>query len=163
MAQGRLNLTVLLKHLDTNNFEVYEAYRHNEAERKELDRLVGYMLPLWMSGTANGAEQARITLEFNRHVNIDWRELEGHPELRAKVLAVIGSGKQVKHDFHHRGTRKQTALTALLAQQYPDIRKEEIALWCRTNNEAALVELCRSLGVQQKEREAIVDEYRNFV
>lgn len=163
MAKGRLNLSVILKHLDSNNFEVYECYRQNEADRKEFDRMLAYILPLWMSGVQNGRDQVALTLAFNQHVNIGWRELDGHHELRAKVLAAIGPGKPLRHDFHLREQRKQNALTELLVRRYPDIRKDEVGLWCRRNSEANLIDLARDHGLQQKDIDRILEEYRRVV
>lgn len=164
MAKSRLNLSVLLKHLDQRNLGLYEAFRHNSEDRKELDRLLAYVLPLWVAGSDNGRDQIAILIEFNRHINLAWNELNDHPELRAKVLGSIGLGYQVRHDFHYRATRERTtALRELLVQRYPDIRVDEIRLWCAVNSEANLIELCARYGVQQHEREPILNEYRKVL
>lgn len=164
MAKSRLNLSVLLKHLDQRNLGLYEAFRHDAEDRKELERLLAYVLPLWVAGSDNGRDQIAILIEFNRHVNLNWNELSAHPELRAKVLGSIGLGYQVRHDFHYRPTRQRiTVLGDLLTQRYPDIRTDEIRLWCMVNSEANLIELCAHCGVQQHEREPILNEYRKVV
>lgn len=161
MATKGPPLNVLLKHFDTNNMEIWETFRHNETDRKELERNLAYMLPLWMSGCANARDQINTTMAFNKHINLDWKQLDGHPELRAKVLAAIGLGKQVRHDFMMRSVRgKLTSLGELLLRRYPDIRQDEILLWCRVNTEPALIELCRDYGLQSKEQEAVLNEYR---
>lgn len=158
-----MNLKVILKHLDQRNLEVYEALRHHEAERKELDQLLAYVLPLWMSGTLNGIDQYRLMVGFNERINTVWWGLQNHPELRAKLLATIGPGHPLQHDFHARARRRMTALMDLLSQACPDIREDEVQLWCSTNSEAALIEMCSNYGVQEKDRESIVNEYRNLV
>lgn len=161
MAKTKLNFTIILKHLDLRNLELYEAFRQNAEERKEFDRVLSYVLPLWYSGTVNGDDQISLALTFNRHVNIGWWDLDGHPELRAKVLGAIGLGRVVKHDFHYRDQRRgENVLLAFLSLRYPDIRKDEIQLWCSTNSEAALTELCLAYGVQEKERIQIIEAYR---
>jgi hypothetical protein len=160
----KLNLSVILKHLDTRNLEIYEAFRSNEAERKELDKNLAYLLPLWFSGTYSGEDQLTMMLDFNRHVNLEWSALDGHPELRAKVLGAIGLGRAVKHDFHYRERRAtENALTAFLNNRYPDIRKDEIALWCLRNSEATLVDMCSIYGIQEKETADIVESYRKVI
>jgi hypothetical protein len=159
----KVNLTMLLKHLDLRNQALYEALRHNEEERKELDRMLAYILPLWMSGATDPKEQIRLALSFNQHVNISWWELDGHPELRAKILAAIGPGRVIRHDFQARTNTKITALKDLLSRLYPDIRQDEVQLWCSKNSEATLIELCSDLGMQEKERDTIITEYRNTV
>lgn len=164
MPANKINLDVVLKHLDTNNLEIYSAFAHQEVERKELDTLLGYVLPVWMSGIASNGEQYEMILRFNEHVNQRWNELKDHPELRMKVLAVVGPGRPVRHQFHRRDAVATHAnLTTLLRQRYPDIRKEEVALWCSVNNEAQLGEFCDEHGVQEKERDVIVNEYRRAV
>ena len=164
MAKTKLNFTIILKHLDLKNLELYEVFHHNAEERKEFDRVLSYVLPLWFSGTFNGDDQINMMLSFNRYVNIDWWNLDAHPELRAKVLGAIGLGHVVKHDFHFREPqRRESALTALLTQQYPDIRKDEVLLWCSINSEAALTELCSMWGVQDTEKESIIETYRKMV
>jgi hypothetical protein len=164
MARTKLNIGVILKHLDLQNLELYAALRQNEEERKEFDRVLAYALPMWFAGTFNGDDQINLMLDFNRHVNIEWRNLDGHPELRAKVLGAIGLGHVVKHDFHFREPEKRVgALTALLMRQYPDIRKDEVTLWCSVNSEATVIELCSLWGVQDTEKQTIIDAYRKIV
>jgi hypothetical protein len=164
-AKFKINLNVVLKHLDRHNLEIYEAFKHKEVERKELDRLLGYVLPIWVSGIASSREQYDMVFQFNEQVNLGWNELKDHPELRLKVLASIGPGKEVRHDFHMRDQKPKpyANLTALLTRRYPDIRPDEIGLWCSVNNETGLIELCDRYGVQVKERDAIFSEYRRAV
>jgi len=163
MAKTKLNFGVILKHLDLRNLELYEAFRSNEDERKEFDRVLTYVLPLWYSGVFSGEDQLNLMLKFNRHVNVDWWATDGHPELRAKVLGAIGLGHSVKHDFHYREPqRRENALMGLLSQKYPDIRKDEVQLWCSVNSEANLIELCSDYGVQETERDQIVEQYRKI-
>jgi hypothetical protein len=164
VAGFKINLPVVLKHLDCNNLEVYSAFEHRETERKELTRLLDYVLPLWMTGIGSSIEQYEMVLAFNQHVNSSWAELKNHPELRAKLLGVIGSGKPVRHEFHKReAATSQTSLTGLLTMCYPDIRNDEVALWCTVNNEATLRELCDRYGVQETDRHGIIAEYREVV
>jgi hypothetical protein len=158
-----MNLKVILKHLDQRNLQIYEAFRHNEADRKELDQLLAYVLPLWMSGTLNGQDQWFLTKEFNKYINRGWWELDRHPELRAKLLASIGPGHVLQHDYHARARRRTTALMILLERPYPDIRQDEVRLWCAVNSEATLLDMCSNYGIQEKDREPILNEYRNLV
>jgi hypothetical protein len=163
-TKHQINLNVVLRALDTHNMELYTAFKHKEVERKELERLLGYMLPVWMSSIENSQDQYEMVLRFNEFVNLNWSELKGHPELQAKVLAAIGTGKVVRHDYHMRKqSTVQTKLSDLLLQKYPDIRSEEIGLWCAVNNEAALRELCERYGVQSTERDTIFAQYRRVV
>jgi hypothetical protein len=164
MAKSKLNLTVILKHLDLRNLELYEAMRGNEEERKEFDRVLGYLLPLWYSGTFGSEDQISLMIDFNRHVNLDWPNLEGHPELRAKVLGAIGVGHVVKHDFHYRTrTTAGDALKAFLEQSYPDIREDEVQLWCSRNSITTLTEMCSRWGIQDIDKSAIIDAYKKLV
>jgi hypothetical protein len=159
-----LSISVLLKNLDINNMELYEAFRHDEITRKELERSLAYMLPVWVSGCALGSDQIPVMLAFNKHVNLNWKDLDSHPELRAKVLATVGLGREIRHDFMMRQPRpKQTALMELLRQKYMDIRKDEVVLWCRKNSEQDLFQLCGDHGVQAKDRELILSEYRKLL
>ncbi len=161
---AKLNLSVILKHLDLRNLELYEALRGNEEERKEFERVLAFVLPLWYSGMFGGEDQLNMMIDFNRHVNIDWWNLDRHPELRSKVLGAIGVGRVIKHDFHYRERRPSgTALEALLMQQYPDIRKDEIMLWCSINSEATLIEMCSSWGVQEDDKKSVIDAYRKVI
>lgn len=164
MAKYTVNINVVLKHLDAKNLEIYQAFKPKEVERKELDRMLGYILPVWVSGIDSPRDQYEMVFRFNENVNLDWRELNNHPELRAKVLAAIGGGRTVRHDFHFRqAAGKQVNLSDLLERRYPDIRKDEIALWCTVNNESALIELCRNYGIQEKDQDAILLEHRRAV
>jgi hypothetical protein len=158
-----LNIHTILKHLDLNNFGVYKVIKPNQEERKELDRALSYILPVWMAGCTSNTDQFHLMKRFNKHVNHSWWELEKHPELRAKVLAAIGPGRMVKHDLHLRPHPQQTALTGFLSNRYPDIRKDEVFLWCMTNSEAILIEMCKDYGVQGEDQEKLLGEYRSLV
>lgn len=163
MAKSNLKLNVLLKHLDLRNPEIFAALSQTEADRKELERALAYLLPLWVSGTIEGRDQIALMFTFNQHVNIGWSELDQHPELRAKVLASVGLGRVVRHDYQARERRKATTLLDFLSRRYPDIREPEVELWCATNSEADLIALCRDYGMQEDARRVIIDEYRNMV
>lgn len=163
MATSNLKLNVLLKHLDLRNLEIYAALSQTETDRKELERAFAYLLPLWVSGTVEGRDQIALMFGFNQHVNVGWSELEAHPELRAKVLAAIGLGRVIRHDYQARVRRNTTALLEFLSRRYPDIREPEVSLWCAINSEADLIALCRDYGIQKDARRAIIDDYRNMV
>jgi len=163
MATKQINLHTVLKHLDLRNLNLYRSYSRRQEDRKEFERMLSFVLPLWMSGCVNHIEQFKLMLDFNEHINLSWWELEGHPELRAKLLAAIGLGKEVRHNFHFRRRGRQTGLTELLAYRYPDIRKDEVYLWCSINTEAILLEMCQNHGVQETERETILNEYRSLL
>lgn len=161
---AKLNLTVLLKHFDLKNMSVYEAYKSNDAERKELEQMLQYILPLWVSGVATAREQIEILFNFNEHINEGWWELGKHPELQAKLLASIGLGKQVKHDFQYRHKKNNTnKLNEFLRLRYPDVRIDEIRLWCLTNSEKVLSSLLDDYGIQNSEQTIILSEYRKVL
>jgi hypothetical protein len=159
-----LNLTVLLKHLDLQNLSIYEANYQDEAKRKELERMLQYILPLWVAGVGNAREQLQILFPFNQHINQNWWELKNHPELQAKLLASIGLKKQLNHDFQYRGKKTNiNRLDTFLRKHYNGIRRHEIEVWCRLNSEKILLSLLDDYGVQNNERESILAEYRKCI
>jgi hypothetical protein len=144
--------------------EVYEALKHNEEDRKELESVLHYLLPLWYCGLNDAQDQLNMMINFNRQINIDWVLLNEHPELRTKILAAIGLGHVARHDFHYRKQKKSISpLKSFLEQKYPDIKDDEIELWCHMNSETSLIDLCSIYGIQEKERTEIINCYRDIL
>lgn len=160
----QLPIMPILKVLDQKKFGLYKAFTTDESERKELERLIGYLLPIWMSGAVDDADHARMIVRFNRIANEGWFAFRNHPELQAKILACVGVGREVRHSFYKvaRST-PSPKLTELLQERYRDIRRDEIRLWCQKNSEADVAELAAASGRQNDDVKAIVEEYRRLV
>jgi DNA-binding HxlR family transcriptional regulator len=160
----QLPIQAILRVLDQRKFNLYSALAKDESDRKELERMLGYILPRWMSGAVNEEDHQRLIIRFNRLANLGYHTLSKHPELQAKLLATVGLGREVKHNFFKANRASKTPLLdKLLRQQYPDLRKEEMRLWCRLNGASDIKRIAEACSWSEEDVEAVVGEYKKTV
>lgn len=156
-----LDVIAILKLLDRRNFDVYKSLEQDEAKRRELIRSLGYVLPLFMSGSNNEEDHYALLTRFNVYANQGWWRLRNHPELQLKLLAAIGLGKQTFHAFMNASKRTTFGgLQGLLQQIVPDIRSAETLVWCRKNSEADVRRLGEDCGLSDEEIETLINDHR---
>lgn len=162
---ARLEVHTITRQLDQQNFGLYRKLKENEADCKEIEKMLGYTLPLWMIGSMNDGDHAELLWRFNRMANAGWyTSLAKHPELRCKLLACVGLGRETRHNFVKvTKAPSSTELEDLLRMKYPDIRSNEVLLWCRRNDEETVRDFAAVYGLQEDETDKVVSEYRKFV
>ena len=161
-SKHQLNLPKLLDRLDMRDYTLYDVLSADEADRKEFERLLGFLLPSYMAGAKNDTDHAALVREWSS-IDINWRGLGKHPALRAKLLASMGLGKRVRHHLDLYSKSSVSALVEFLNTVYPGIRMTEIRSWCRRNSEADLIELATRRGIQKEDLAKLVNEYGRFV
>lgn len=156
----KLDLFAVLGRLDRGDMDLYQSL--GEDQRVELEKILGFLLPKWMTGIHNDQAHMIALTTFNEHGNRGWHDkLSGHPELQTKILATCGSGRTQRHKFYKSGKRYQgSPLHDLLCIDIPDARIEDCVRWVRNTEEDDVVELCHFNGYQDDQTDAVVEEYR---
>ncbi len=157
-----MNLFQVLMELDRRNFDVFKELAVDEETLKELINLSGWMLPLWMTGSSNPNDERELVHEFDTFNDI-WDSTYGHPELRVKLLASCGSGISSPHRYVKRASAKYNSkVFELLRLWIPDIKIEEVELWCRKSTEENVRELAQLCGFQDKEIPPIIKAFQGI-
>jgi hypothetical protein len=163
LAKYTLNIAVILESFDKNDFTVAEQLKEDEAMYAEFLKNIGWLIPQWFFGVSGDQDHKKQVVKFNTLCNEYWSKLSKHPELQAKLLASAGLGKTIRHKFFRPVVhRKNYELEVLLRLVYPDISEEQVRLWVRKNDEAALKQLANECGLQEKEYEPYLKSYQKI-
>lgn len=159
-----LDIFVTLELLDQQNLRLYDAVREDEDMLSEFNKNIGWMIPQWFTGASDDQEHRYMVLMFDEFCSQPWSALADCPELRTKLLASIGAGKRLRHRFFKptRSRKSSSDLITALRTAYPDLNREEVALWCRHNSEKEFVEFLERLGLMPEEIDALRPEYERM-
>ncbi len=151
-----------LASLDLNSLDLYERLSEDPEALAEHHKAIGWLLPQWMTASPTPASHKALVLMFDELCNPGWYELSNHPMLQTKLLALIGLGKRTQHKFFSRGGRASATpeLVAFLQLEYPDIRADEVSLFCRDSTLDDLHDLLYHHGIAVDKHAAIVKQYQ---
>lgn len=156
----KLDLFMVLEALDLRDLNIYDEISADPEATKELNRDVGYMLPIWMTGAANNRDHAELIQRFNACCNLRWFDLSGKHRLQTRLLAHIGLGRKVAHRFNKIvGAPRSSAVLDLLMLTHPDIRPEEARIWVQRRSWADTEELARGHGWTDEQVERLQKNY----
>ena len=156
--KNKLDLPALMHHFDLRNLGIYDSLAKDENAEAELSKMVNWVIPQWFSSSTNEQDERALVENFNENCNGVWKELSKYPKLQTKLLSSCGLGKQTKRRFYKLKRNSDTnKLMNLLEMVYPDIKNEEIYLWCEKNTEEDVRELCEYVGYQEKETNEIIN------
>lgn len=160
----KLDLFAVLGLLDKNELAVYPTLRGDADMLKEFEQMVGWLLPQWMTGANSEDDLIYLTLAFNEICNTRWFELSRHPELQAKLLAACGTGRATRHKFFKAKKNKVlTQISNLLSVKYPDIRDDEVLIWCQLNDQKDVKDLAEACGYQKDEVKKVLESYKRVI
>lgn len=156
----KLDLFKVLSRLDQCDTELYNSL--SDDERGELHKIIGFLLPKWMTGIIDEPSHMMTLVMFNEYANTGWHTtLADHPELQAKLLAACGAGKRQRHKFYKsKPQKKGSPLHDLLRIEIPDCTREDCVRWVRSVDEADIISECNFNGYQEEETNAVIEEYR---
>ena len=73
-----------------------------------------------------------------------------HEELRWQVLALVGLGQRLQHEFVPPRGQKKDRLTEWLTELFPQFSEEEIKLFKMINDESVFKESAESMNIVDK-------------
>lgn len=158
-----INIHTLLEQIDRRNFALYDELEGDDDLKKEIDKNLGYLLPLWMSGAVNDADHETAILRFDEVCNAGWFALREHPKVQMLLLCAAGRGKPMRHKFFGtRNPKSYSRVQDVLRTLYPDIRKEDVNVWVIKHSDEDFATLLTRMGLQDVEAKEIVKEYKAF-
>lgn len=159
----KLDLFMVLEALDQRDLNIYDEIAADAEAVKELNRDVGYMLPIWMTGAARNQDHAELVQRFNICCNLNWFDLTGKHRLQTRLLAHIGLGRKVAHRFNKViGGFRNNAVLDLLILTHPDIRPEEARIWVQRHSLRETEELARGHGWTDEQVERLKKSYNEM-
>lgn len=156
------NLQDVLTHLDQNDMNIYEMFGTDHEAADKFSKDVSWMLPQWITTSTNDGEHRAQVLMFDELCNAGWGKFYYHPRLQAKLLALIGPGRKVRHKFYRpTGGRVPVmdALFDLLLAEMEDIRPDEVALWVKSSDIEDLEDLMYAHGIPVDKHGEIRTQY----
>lgn len=138
----------ILPALDNRNKEYYGKLM--EEQKKEAGM---WLLMRWMSSAKSNPEHHIMMV--NDLVNHNFNNLQKHPELQWKLLAICGAGKRQLHLWIHppKGLKKNK-LEELILKDNPSMSDFELEIYRAINSENDFIEYLASKGLDDK---AIID------
>lgn len=137
----------LMAALDLRDQKFYENL--DEKERKAVNL---YMAQRWASQVEGTQEvQEHYLLMVNDLSNIDFvATTSAHEELRWKVLALVGLGRKLRHEFIPPRGRKKDRLYEWLVELFPQLSDEEIELFRTVNEDTDLKDSAKAMNISDR-------------
>jgi len=160
---SKLNIFEVLSLLDAGDMGIYQLLEEDSEMLSELTKNIGWMLPIWMTGSYNKHDQLDLIRYFNEDVSQVWDALGDHPELRLQLLAAMGLQKNTKHRYIKRTLGKHNNIIfKLLLNEHPDIKRTEVDLWCKNNDIDDVEELASRYGYQDKGIKEVIKVFKKM-
>jgi hypothetical protein len=147
-AKFQLPIEQVMAAVDLRKGDYYSKL--DDEGRKALST---YMAQRWASQVQGTRDvQEEYLLNVNDYSNIDYiATTSAHEELRWRVLALVGLGVKLRHEFVPPKAQKKDKLTAWLIEQFPNLGDEEIELFRSLNGEDVLEGIAKSQNMGNKD------------
>lgn len=143
----KLPIDQVMAAVDLRNGDYYDKLGEDQKE------LSTFMVQRWASmvqGTRDVQEEYLINV--NEYSNIDYiATTSTHEEMRWRVLALIGLGTRLRHDFIPPKAQKKDKLAAWLIEQFPALSDEEIDLFRDLHGNDALEDMAIAKNMGNKD------------
>lgn len=146
-AKHKMPIDQVMSAVDYRRRKFYEDL--TDEQRKEVNL---YMTQRWASQVQGDRElQEHYLLMVNDLSNIDFvATTSAHDELRWRVLALIGLGQKMRHEFVPPRGQKKDRIAEWLRELFPQLSDEEIELFRTINDQDVLKEAAGAMNVADK-------------
>jgi len=137
-AVHKVNIHEVMNAIDYRNGDYYTKL--DDESKKSVST---YMVQRWASQVQGQAEiQEHYLLMVNDLSNVDYiATTSAHEELRYRVLALVGLGKKMRHEFVPPKGAKKDKLREWLIELLPNCNEEEIELFREINGSDVLKDI----------------------
>lgn len=156
------HLQDVLTHLDQNDLSIHAMFEDDPEAASKFDRDISWMLPQWITTSTNDAEHRAQVIMFDEICNTGWGLFYKHPILQAKLLALVGPGRKVRHKFYQPAGGRPAGLDRLydlLQAEIEDIRPGEVVMWVQSSDIEDLDDLMFSHGIPVDKHKEIKIQY----
>lgn len=161
-SQRSLDIFSVLRRFDMNDKGVRKSVLKDKGAdgAKELDGFVGFLALRWMSSVEGHRDEQEFCLEsVNELANIGYFSLSKHPELQAKVLAVSGSGKRMRHSWiagpKRRGSNRARQV---MLDLNPHLKDDEVEMMLSMASKEDVLDAAGRIGWDREEINKLKDE-----
>lgn len=146
-AKHQLPIDQVMAAVDLRQQKFYESL--GEEDLKSLNL---YMTQRWASQVQGSRDiQEHYLLMVNDLCNIDFvATTSAHDELRWRMLALVGLGQRLRHEFVPPRGQKKDRITEWLFELFPHLGEEEIELFKSINDGDTLKEAAEAMNVADK-------------
>lgn len=149
----------VLPAIDKRDFGFFS--RLTDEERKSFSSIVALRA---MSGSPDiNKEMCEYIIFAANEANKDfWNpQITKHPELQFLILASMGIGSRVKHEWIKgpTGKKKNNKIMEVLHRYYPLVNDDELQMFIDINSIEALLEIGERLGLQKED----FDDYKKEI
>jgi hypothetical protein len=147
-AAYKLPIDQVLAAVDQRNGEYYNKL--SDEDRKALST---YMIQRWASQVQGSRDvQEHYLITVNDLSNIDYNATRStHEEMRWRVLALVGLGQKLRHEFIPPKGAKKDKLSLWLIEQFPHLGDEEIELFRNLNDPSVLEDMAIAKNTGEKQ------------
>jgi hypothetical protein len=126
---------------------------YSKLSPEDLKALSTYMVQRWSSQVQGDREiQEHYLTTINDLSNLDYIATGSeHDELRWKVIALVGLGQKMRHEFIPPKGAKKDKLTQWLVEQFPSLSDDEIELFRELNGDAFLADMAIAKNMGDKQ------------
>jgi len=140
----------VLPSADRRNRQFYDSL--NEEERKEFDS--GWLIMRYLSSAehSNPGVLERYLIYTNELVNVNFTDMD--PELRWKLMTVVGCGQSVQHPFIRPPSgkrKKKNPFRDWLGQQNPHLSDQELDIWLSGMDKKSAKDMLEQFNVKNKD------------
>jgi hypothetical protein len=127
----------------------YYSNLSNEDEKS----LSTYMSQRWASQVQGSRDiQEHYLVTINELSNIDYiATTSKHEEMRWRVMALVGLGQKLRHEFIPPKGAKKDKLASWLIEQFPQLNDDEIELFREVNGMDVLEEIAQAKNMGDKQ------------
>lgn len=146
-AEYRVPIDQIMSGIDLRKRKFYEDL--DEESRRDVNL---YMAQRWASQVQGPRElQEHYLLMVNDLSNLDFvATTSAHEELRWRVLALVGLGQKMRHEFVPPRGQKKDRLAEWLQELHPQLSDEEINLFRDINGPDVLKEAAEAMNLADK-------------
>jgi hypothetical protein len=140
----------VLPNADRRNKSFYDTL--TDEERKEFDS--GWLIMRYLSSAEHGNSGVleRYLIYTNELVNVNFSDMD--PELRWKLMSVVGCGQSVQHPFIRPPSgkrKKKNPFKDWIAKQHPHLSDQEVDIWVDSMDKKSAKDMLEQFNVKDKD------------
>lgn len=140
----------VLPNADRRNKQFYDSL--NDEERDEFD--TGWLIMRYLSSVEHSdpSVRERYLIYTNALVNVNFTDMD--PELRWKLMTVVGCGHSVQHPFIRPPSgkrKKKNPFKDWLGQQNPHLSDQELDIWISGMDKKSAKDMLEQFNVKNKD------------
>lgn len=155
VVERKLDIFELLRAVDRRDGDWYA--KQPADVRKEFVPLTAQR---WVATVEDGKAAPLLLVMVNDYVNVHLFELQHHPELVYRLLALCGAGKRLSHKWFS-GTKRKTTNKAfeLLAHHHPEASDRELELLMSLHTKESFTQFVGECGLQADAAKEVIKHY----